>query len=266
MYNKSEGYISFIRAQKKEKKLILILQLSLLFVFAFIWEYAARLGWINAFITSSPSQIIKTILAMFSNSTLLKHIAVTMLEVLVGFVSGMLLGTVIAVIFWWAPRVAKVLDPYVVVLNALPKVALGPLIIIWVGAGIGSIIIMTLAISLITTVIGVYAGFMQTPEEKIILLKSFGANKAMIFKHVVFPANISNFISCLKINIGLTWVGAIMGEFLVSKSGIGYLIMYGSQVFNLNLVMCGVVTLSVCAAATYLFVVAFEKFFTSKYE
>ena len=160
---------------------------------------------------------------------------------------------------WWSERLAKILDPYLVVLNALPKVALGPVIIVWAGAGMGSILIMTLAISIVATIIGVYSGFMQASEEKIILLRTFNASKMQIFTKAVFPSSIKNIINALKINVGLSWVGVIMGEFLVSKAGLGYLIVYGSQVFNLDLVMAGVVILSVVAGLMYFLVSYLEK-------
>jgi len=250
----SEGYLAYIKGLKREKRNVLILQWALLAAILIAWQLAADLGYIDSFITSSPKQVWATFWKLLTKGDLIYHVSVTMFETMYGFTVGTAVGTLIAILLWWFPRASKVLDPYIVVLNALPKVALGPLILVLAGIGIRSILIMTLAISLISTIIAVYAGFMQTEEEKITLLKSFGANKAQLLFKVILPGSFENILSALKINIGLSWVGVIMGEFLVSKAGIGYLIMYGSQVFNLNLVMTGIMVLAVAAALMYLFI------------
>ena len=183
-----------------------------------------------------------------------------------GFFIGIFIGLSVSIALWWFPIASDILDPYLVVLNAMPKVALGPIIIIWAGAGMGSIIIMTLAISTISTVIGVYGGFNSVEREKLLLLKTLGATKWQLLTKVVMPASYSNIISNLKINVGMCWVGVIMGEFLVSKAGLGYLIMYGSQVFNLDLVMCGIVLVSLCAALMYSLIFYIEKQLKTKFE
>ena len=143
------------------------------------------------------------------------------------------MGTLIGVLLWWSERLNKVLEPYLVILSALPKVALGPIFILWVGAGPGAIIIMTLAISLIVTILEVLNGFLSTDKEKIKLMKTLGASKLQIFTKVVLPYNFPNIVSSLKINVGLSWIGVIMGEFLVSKAGIGYLIVYGLSLIHI---------------------------------
>lgn len=249
----------YLKKIKKEKNFVLFFRIAILIVFFALWEIAANKGLINVFITSSPSRVLKTLILLIKDNNLYNHLFITCFETVLGFSIGTVFGTIIAGVLWWNKRFAKISDPYLVVLNALPKVALGPVIIVWAGAGISSILIMTLAISIITTIIGVYSGFMQVEEEKLTLLKSFGATKMQIFKMAVFPSSIPNIINALKINVGLSWVGVIMGEFLVSKAGLGYLIVYGSQVFNLDLVMAGVVVLSVVAGIMYFFVDILEK-------
>ena len=162
---------------------------------------------------------------------------------------------------WWNKFFAKVIDPYLTILNSLPKVALGPIIIIWAGAGMKSIIIMALLISTIITIINVYEGFSGTDPNKIKLMKSLGANKIQIYSKLILPYNYNNIISTLKINISMSLIGVIMGEFLVSKEGLGYLIMYGSQVFNLNLVIAGIIVLCIIATLMYYLIFYIEKRF-----
>jgi NitT/TauT family transport system permease protein len=160
---------------------------------------------------------------------------------------------------WWNRFIAKVLNPYLTVLNSLPKVALGPILIIWVGANMSSIILMALLISVIVTIISIYHGFSNTDENKMKLLKSFKASKWQIFRYLILPGNIKTIFNVLKINISMTFIGVIMGELLVSKEGIGYLIMYGSQVFNLDLVMTGIILLCIVSFIMYYIVVIIEK-------
>ncbi len=176
-----------------------------------------------------------------------------------GFLIGTILGTGIAVLLWWSDFIARVLEPYLVVLNSLPKIALGPIFIIWIGPGPMAIIVMALAISLIVTILEVLNGFLSVDPEKIKLVQTFGANHLQIFTKVVLPANVSSIINALKINVGLSWVGVIVGEFLVSRAGLGYLIVYGGQVFQLDLVMTSVLILAVAAALMYQGVVWLEK-------
>ncbi len=255
----SDARQEFIKNNKREALKVKSGQFLLLSFVIFIWQLAADLGWIDTFIMSSPKDIIKTIKELFINRQLLSNMAITMNETLVGFLLGLAIGTAAAIALWWFPFLNKVLEPYIIVLNAMPKVALGPIIIIWAGAGVGSIIIMTLLISTISTVIGIYGGFCDVDEGTLTLLKAFGANKTQILFKVLLPASFNNFISMLKINIGLSWVGVIMGEFLVSKAGLGYLIMYGSQVFNLTLVITGILLVSASAAVMYFVVYFIEK-------
>ena len=187
------------------------------------------------------------------------HIGVTVYETLAGFVLGVILGTALAVVLWWSRFISKVSEPYLVVLNSLPKIALGPVIIILVGAGTKAIIFMALAISLIVTVLEMLNGFRNTDPEYIKMAATFGASKLQIFTKIVFPYNITTLFNSLKINIGLSLVGVIAGEFLVSKAGLGYLIVYGGQVFKLDLVMASVIILSVVAALMYEAVVLLQK-------
>ena len=256
--------IRYLQKQKRRRRLILVCQIGILAALLILWEAAARLGWIDPFILSQPTRILATYTNMAQNG-LATHIGVTVYETLVRFLLGVILGTALAVILWWSDFISKVSEPYLVVLNSLPKIALGPVIIILVGAGTEAIIFMALAISLIVTVLEMLNGFRGTDKEYIKMAKTFGANKRQIFVKVVFPYNISTLFNSLKINIGLSLVGVIAGEFLVSKAGLGYLIVYGGQVFKLDLVMASVIILSAVAALMYEAVVLLQKLITRWY-
>lgn len=249
----------YLRAVKKHKTAILSTQLLLLIAIFAFWEIAADRGLIDAFITSQPSRMLATVIALHSSGTLYTHIWTTIWETVIGFTLGTIGGLIIAIILWWSDFLSKVFEPYLVVLNALPKVALGPILIVWLGNGTSAIIAMALLISIIVSIITMLHGFLSVDKEKILLLKSFGANKFTILQKVVLPASLPSTISALKVNVGLSWVGVIMGEFLVSKAGLGYLIVYGSQVFKLDLVMTSVIILIIAATVMYLLVAYLEK-------
>ena len=252
-------HINYLKNLKKEKRIILFFQILIILLFIIIWQLLANFNLINTFISSSPKEILLTLIDLHKTNNLYQHIFITVLETFVSFSLGTILGIIIATILWYKPRIYKIVEPYLTILNSLPKVALGPIIIIWCGAGMKSIIFMALLISLIITIVNVYQGFISTDQDKIKLLKSLKATKYQIYKYLILPNSFGNIISALKINISLTLIGVIMGEFLVSKLGIGYLIMYGSQVFNLDLVITGVFILCIVASLMYYSILYLEK-------
>ncbi|MBQ9313768.1 MAG: ABC transporter permease [Clostridia bacterium] len=253
----------YLRDKKRKKFLVLVSQIGLLIFLIAIWEILANTGIIDSFITSKPSRVVETFFKMLSED-LLKHVGITCFETIIGFVLGTIMGTLIATILWWSPFLSKVMAPFLVVLNSLPKVALGPVIIVWVGAGMPAIITMALAISLVVTILDMLNGFIATDQNRIKMVKTFGANKFQVFTKVVFPSNVSTLLNVLKVNIGLSMVGVITGEFLVSKGGLGHLIVYGGQVFNLDLVMTSVILLAIVASIMYYAVVLLEKLISQK--
>ena len=261
MYSKEHK--EYIKKIKINKILIFLVQITIIIGLTIIWQFLADKQIINTFITSSPKEVIK-IINLYNQNNIFNHIYITIYETFISFIIGTIIGTLIAIILWWNKFIAKVMDPYLTILNSLPKVALGPIIIIWAGASINSIIIMALLISVIVTTITVYNGFSNTDINKINLLKSFKANKFQILKMVILPSNYPTIISSLKINVSMSLIGVIMGEFLVSKEGIGYLIMYGSQVFNLNLVITGIIILAVVSYIMYMIVSYIEKILIRK--
>lgn len=241
----------YLRARRRRSTFIQTARVLLLVALFGLWELAARLEWIDPFIVSSPSRVIATIGNMYASGDLWLHLGTSCLETVVGFILGTVLGTLIAICLWWSETLSRLLDPYLVVLGALPKTALGPIFIVWIGAGTASIIAMTLAISLVVTILDMHVGFLSTDPQKIRLMRTLGASRRQILWKLVFPANYDTLFNTLRVNVGLSWVGVIMGEFLVSKAGLGYLIVYGSQVFNMDLVMATVFLLAVAAVVMY---------------
>lgn len=239
-----------MRELRRRKTLVVLCQVLILVGVLALWEMLADVGIIDSFIMSQPSRVLKTLINLKSNN-LLGHIGVTCFETLVGFTLGVITGNLIALALWWSDFLSRVAAPYLVVLNALPKIALGPVIIVWVGAGMQAIIVMALAISLIVTVLEMLSGFLNTDGELVKMARTFGAGRGQTFVKIIFPSNLHTLFNSLKINIGLSLVGVIAGEFLVSKAGLGYLIVYGGQVFQMDLVMTSVIILSVVAALLY---------------
>ena len=261
---KEEGKISlehqrYLAGLKKQQRQKWIWQFTLFVAFFLLWEAAGQLGWIDPFIMSQPSRILKSLCNLYQAGSLGLHIGMTTLETLAGFFLSTVLGVAAAIALWWLPMAARVLDPYLVVLNALPKIALGPILIVWAGAGPAAIIAVAVLVTVVVTILTAYTGFVQTDQGKLHLLRSFGASKKQIFLKVVLPANVPNLIAMLKINIGLAWVGVIVGEFLVSRAGLGYLIVYGGQVFKLDLVMASSLILCLLTALMYYGVVFAER-------
>lgn len=263
--NISKEYKIYLKNKRISRILIATAQIGLLILIIALWEVLARLNVIDTFIMSCPSRILKTIRDLYISNTLFVHIFTTLYETIIGFLIATIGGTLIALILWWNDTLRKILDPYIVVLNSLPKIALGPIIIIWVGVGMSAIVTMDILIMIVITIISMLNAFRQTEESKIMLLKSMGASKTQILTKLVLPNSIPEFISLLKINIGLTWVGTIMGEYLVSKAGLGYLIIYGSQIFNLDLVMTSTIILCILAGAMYFVVAYIEKIINKKF-
>ena len=262
--NMEKEHEVYLKKVKRNKWKIGIIRIAILVIFIALWEVAAKLKLIDPFLTSSPSRIVKSLISFVNGGTLFRHIWVTCYETIIGFMLGTILGVIIAIILWASKTASKVLDPYLVVLNALPKVALAPIIIFWVGNGTPAIITIALLISMVTTIISVLTGFNEVDEGKMLLMTTFQANKWQKLRYLVFPASIPVIISALKINVGLSWVGVIMGEFLVAREGLGFLIIYGGQIAQLDMVMMSIVILSVIAFIMYEVVAILENKLVNK--
>ena len=249
----------YLKSYRKKKLFIRITQLCLALSIIILWEVLAKYEIINSFITSSPSKIVVTIINLFIKDNLIYHIFITLTETIIAFIITLIISITLSILIYRYKIFDKIIDPYLTIFNSLPKVALAPLLIIWVGANYKSIILMAILISIIVSIQSISIGFKNTNESRIKLLKSFKATDKEILKYVVLPSNYKIIINACKINIGLCLIGVIMGEFLTSKAGIGYLILYGSQVFNLNLVMSGIIILLIISLILYNIINIIEK-------
>ena len=253
----------FIIKYRLNKLFILVIQILIIISFFSIWEYLSRNGIINSFIFSSPSKVIDTIYGLYLKGDLFRHIWVTVYETLIAFGIGLVLSIGISILLYMSNRLYKVLDPFLTCLNSLPKVALGPMIIIIAGANTKSIIIMAILINLIVSVVVITNGFYSTDKTRLKLMKSFKASKYQILKYLVIPSNYKTIISSFKLGISMSLIGVITGEFLVSQAGLGYLIIYGTQVFNLDLVISGILLLVIISYILYKVVLYIEKILLS---
>lgn len=260
MHSKTSAeHLAYLR-QLKRRQLIIRLSQGLLLIGIFaLWELAARLGWINAFVFSQPTRVWNAAVRLARQGELWKHLGWTVGETVIGFTSGTLLGIAIAIILWWSDFVSRVLDPYIVVLESIPKVALGPIFVVWLGTNMTAVIAMAVAVSVIVTVMMMHTGFKEVDPNKIKLARTFGATKLQILTKVIIPASIPTMIAALKVSVGLSLVGTIVGEFLASKAGLGYLIIYGGQVFNMSLVMASILLLAIVSVILYYFVSKLEE-------
>lgn len=250
---------NFLRKEKTNKLIVIVGRILVLVLFIGIWELLTSLGVIDSFIYSSPSRIVKMLVSLFKEGKIIHHSLITLYETVLAFTISMVVGTIIAILLFSSKRIREILEPYLIILNSLPKVALGPLIIVWFGAGTKAIVVMGFLICIIITIISLLNSFMSVSKEKILLMKTLGASKWQILSRLIFPECLPAFISVLKINVGMSWVGTIMGEYLVSKAGLGYLIVYGGYIFKLDLVMTSIIVLCVLAGLMYLLVTILEK-------
>lgn len=255
----SAEHHSYLQRLRQRVFLVRISQILLLIGFFLLWEIAARQGWINAFIFSQPTRVWKATLRLASEGSLWKHLGWTVGETVLGFSIGTIAGIIIAILLWWSEFFARVMDPYIVVLNSVPKVALGPIFVVWLGTTITAVIAMAISVSVIVTIMMMHTGFQEVDSNKIKLLRTFGASKSQILLKVIIPASVPTMIAALKVNVGLSLVGTIVGEFLASKAGLGYLIVYGGQVFNMSLVMASVLLLSFVSVILYYLVSLLEE-------
>ena len=249
----------FIRKYRLNKLFVLGIQVMIVIVFFSTWQHLSSNNIINSFIFSSPTKVINTIYELYLGGELFHHIWVTVYETIIAFVIGLVLSIGISILLYLSNRLYKILDPFLTCLNSLPKVALGPMIIIIAGANTRSIILMAILINLIVSIVVITNGFYSTDKTRLKLMKSFKANKYQILKYLVIPSNYKTIISSFKLGISMSLIGVITGEFLVSQAGLGYLIIYGTQVFNLDLVISGILLLVIISYILYKVVEYIEK-------
>ena len=257
--NYSKEHILYLKKNRRYNILINVVRVGLLVAVLGIWELLAQLKVIDSFITSSPSRVAKTLAELYNNGTLFTHIGITLLETFVGFIIAVVLGYTIAVLLYMSDAAHKVFEPYIVVLNSLPKIALGPLIIIWMGTGYPSIIFMTVIVAIIVCIMNTLTGFLSVDKTMLTLMQAMGAKKRTILFKLIIPASLPSLINTLKVAVGLAWIGSIMGEYVSSRAGLGYLIVYGGQVFKLDLVMTSTFILCILAGGMYGIIALIEK-------
>ena len=251
MHDISQGQKAYLHRQRQDRRLIRTARLLVFLVFLAQWEILARLKIIDSFIFSSPSEIAETFGRMVRDQSLFTHISVTLMETLLSFALVVISGIGTAVLLWICPRLSKVLEPYLVTLNSLPKSALAPLLIVWLGANVRTIIVAGISVAIFGTVINLYTGFRETDPEKLKLIRTLGGTKKDELTKIVLPSSVPMILSVMKVNIGLCLVGVIIGEFIGARQGLGYLIIYSSQTFRLSTVLMSIIILCVIAMMLY---------------
>lgn len=249
----------FIRRHKRSRRLVTLYRILIfIFIFAF-WEIAAKTGLIDAFIFSSPSRIAAAFVSLLSGGAIFMHMGITLFETFISFLLVLILGIITAIVLWWNKKISDVLEPYLVALNSLPKTALAPILIVWLGNNMKTIVVCAILLAVFGTIISLYAAFITTDPDKILLVRTLGGSKKDILIKVVLPENFPALIGAMKVNVGLCLVGVIIGEFLAANAGLGYLIIYGSQVFKLDWVMMSIIILCLTAAILYKVIDVAEK-------
>ncbi|WP_445670182.1 ABC transporter permease [Paenibacillus sp. PL2-23] len=254
-----ELYAKHKRSARHTSIAALMTQIGILVIFLGLWEAAGRSKWIDPLLFSFPSKLADQLWRTMVDGSLWPHVGATVMETIAGFALGTLVGTVLAALLWWFPFLSRVLDPYLVVMNSMPKVALGPIFIVGLGPGFASIVAITLMVTVIITTINIYNRFREIDSGYIKVVRLFGASRLQLFRLVILPGSFPVIIATLKVNVGLAWVGVIVGEFLVAKIGLGYQIIYGFQVFNFTLVLSSLVVIGVVATMMYQLVAWLEK-------
>lgn len=260
----SQQQLEFEASHRRHHHYVTAARIILLLSFLAAWEFCADHRIIDPFFFSSPSRIVLCILELYRENSLILHISVTLLETILSFLLVFFISIVCAVLLWYSCKLAEVLEPYLVVLNSLPKSALAPLLIVWLGTGINTIIVAGISVAVFGAIINLYTGFRQVDEEKIKLILTLGGSKKDALFKVVLPSSIPIIISIVKVNIGLALVGVIIGEFLAARRGLGYLIIYGSQVFQLDMVISSILILCLIAIILYQIVQQTEHYYKKK--
>ena len=259
MAERSMRQQKFLDDCRKDKIRVNFFRITIVVLLVILWEAATWNGMIDSFIYSSPSRIVKCFVDMFKDGNIIRHILVTLFETGVSFTLVNGVGILVAVILWCKLSVAKITEPYLVVLNSLPKSALAPLLIVWLGNSMKTIIVAAISVAVFGTIISIYTGFMGVDAEKIKLIYTLKGNKRDVLMKVVIPSTLPLIISTMKVNIGLSLVGVIIGEFLAANEGLGYLIIYGTQVFKLDMVMMSIIVLCIISGLLYKLISIFEK-------
>ena len=251
LYKEPTAQELYVKSHRRNHHIVTVLRLIVLVSFLGLWEAAGRLGWIDTFFFSSPGMVISYFMEMIKDGSFFTHTGITLLETLISFLLITIISVIAATLLWYSKTLSEISEPYLVVLNSLPKSALAPLFIVWLGTGITTIIVAGISVAVFGSIISLYTGFKHVDKEKLKLIYTLGGNRADAFRKVVLPSSIPVILSNMKVNIGLALVGVIIGEFLAARRGLGYLIIYGSQVFQLNMLITSIIILCVIAMGLY---------------
>ncbi|MBQ8185013.1 MAG: ABC transporter permease [Lachnospiraceae bacterium] len=260
----SRGQQLFLQKRKRQQHWITAARILLFLAFLILWEGAARADLIDAFIFSSPSRVYDTFVDMLQSGELFLHVGSTLMETLISFLLVILFSLLISVLLWLSPALSRILEPYLVILNSLPKSALAPLLIVWLGANQRTIVVAGMSVAIFGSILTIYTGFSQVSSEKIKLIYTLRGTRLDVLTKVVLPSSIPIFINTMKVNIGLCLVGVVIGEFIGSRQGLGYLIIYGSQVFKLDWVIMSIVLLCIMALGLYSLIQLLEKWYQKR--
>lgn len=255
----SKGQQLYLRRLRRHHRIVIVSRILILIFFLLLWEIAANTGLIDSFIFSSPSRVAECFWEMVIDKTIFLHIGVTLYEIIVSFLLVTFFSILIAVILWYSRKLSEILDPYLVVLNSLPKSALAPLLIVWLGANETTIIVAGMSVAIFGSILNLYTSFTSIDEEKIKLIYTLRGTKRHVLSKVILPGSIPVIISNMKVNIGLCLVGVVIGEFLAARNGLGYLIIYSSQVFKLDWLLMSIVILCIIAMVLYQGITLLEK-------
>jgi len=255
----------YLLLQKRHHLIVNLSRLLILILFLGLWEITSRLGMIDSFVFSSPAKIVRCFWSMVLDRSIFLHLGITLYETILSFLFVTGISILIAVILWYSKKLSEILDPYLVVLNSLPKSALAPLLIVWLGANQTTIIIAGMSVAIFGSILNLYTAFINVDQEKIKLIYTLHGNRRHALTKVVLPSSVPAIISNMKVNIGLCLVGVIIGEFLAAKSGLGYLIIYSSQVFKMDWLLMSIILLCIMAMGLYALINVVEKRVLKKY-
>ncbi|MCD8218344.1 MAG: ABC transporter permease [Clostridiales bacterium] len=254
----------FLKKQKLHRKKVRILRIIIILAFLALWETAAYLGWIDDFIFSSPSRLVLCFINLTQGGVIWQHIRITLLETVVSFLLVVGITVLTSILLWSKKSISETVEPYLVILNSLPKSALAPLLIVWLGANYRTIIVTGMSVAIFGSILSLYQGFLGVDPDRVRLIETLGGERRHVLTKVVLPANIPNLLSIMKVDVGLCLVGVVIGEFISSRCGLGYMIIYGSQVFKLDWVILGIVILCIIAMGLYEILVLAEKLYRKK--
>jgi NitT/TauT family transport system permease protein len=222
-------------------------QIGLLVLMIAIWHVLAAQEILPPFFFGKPLEVGSRIVNWFVSGKIYPHLGVTLLETLLAFAIGTLLG--LGVGLWLAlnPFASALCDPYIKAINAMPRVILAPIFAVWFGLGIWSKVLLGVTIVFFIVFFSVYNGVRDVNPIVVANARMLGASKRQLLRHVYLPSATAWVFSSLHASVGMAFVGAVVGEYLGSARGIGYLIMQAEGVFDINTVLAGVIVLTVCA-------------------